>query len=116
MQLGVGTSRLQVDMADNGYQNIMSIDYSVVAIQRLQNLYPGYNRTLQYAVADARAMPQYANGGFYGVLDKGTLDALLCGDSEAADSAAMLKEVLRVLAPGAAYVMITSGQRLQVMG
>ncbi|WIA12444.1 hypothetical protein OEZ85_012480 [Tetradesmus obliquus] len=108
LQLGVGTSRLQVDMADDGYNKVTSIDYSPVAIQRLQDLYPGYSQQLSYAVADARSMPQYPDAGYAGVLDKGTLDALLCGDTEAADAAALLGEVWRLLQPGAAYVMITS--------
>jgi hypothetical protein len=59
-------------------------------------------------VADVRAMPQYVDASFGGVLDKGTLDALLCGDSDVADSAAMLAEVHRLLAPGGSYLMVTS--------
>jgi hypothetical protein len=54
LQLGVGTSRLHVDMADDGYSLITSIDYSPVAIKRLQRQYPGYPG-LHYAVADARS-------------------------------------------------------------
>jgi hypothetical protein len=96
-------------MADDGYTKITSVDYSPVAVQRLQQLYPGYQDQLTYAVADARSMPQYPDAGFAGVLDKGTLDALLCGDTEAADAAALLGVVWRLLQPGAAYVMITSG-------
>jgi hypothetical protein len=97
-------------MADDGYNRITSIDYSPVAVQRLQQLYPGYDGQLAYAVADARSMPQYGDAVFAGVLDKGTLDALLCGDTEATDVAALLGEVWRLLQPGAAYVMITSGE------
>lgn len=33
---------------------------------------------LAYDVADCRSMPQYGNGSFGSVLDKGTLDAVLC--------------------------------------
>ena len=43
-----------------------------------------------------------------GVLDKGTLDALLCGDNADEDSQRMVAEVWRVLEPGGSYVMITS--------
>lgn len=43
-----------------------------------------------------------------GVLDKGTLDALMCGDAADRDSRAMLREVHRVLRPGGVYMMITS--------
>jgi hypothetical protein len=53
-------------------------------------------------------MPQYADASFGGVLDKGTLDALLCGDSDVADSGALLQEVHRLLAPGGSYLMVTS--------
>lgn len=100
---------MQVDMADDGYKRITNTDYSPVAIQRLQHLYPSYNDRLGYAVADARSMPQYASGSYHGVLDKGTLDALLCGDTDERDAADLLQEVWRLLAPGTAYVMITSG-------
>lgn len=67
MQLGVGTSRIQEDMADDGYGHITSIDYSPVAIQRLQQAYAARPQ-LEYAVANARAMPQYADSSFGGVL------------------------------------------------
>jgi ubiquinone/menaquinone biosynthesis C-methylase UbiE len=67
LQLGVGTSRLQEDMADDGYSHITSIDYSPVAIERLQQTYPARPQ-LEYAVADARAMPQYESSSFGGVL------------------------------------------------
>ena len=43
-----------------------------------------------------------------GVLDKGTLDALLCGDAAEDDADRMLREVSRVLQPGGVYLMITS--------
>lgn len=41
--------------------------------------------------------------------DKGTLDALLCGDDDVRAASQLLGEVWRLLAPGTAYVMITSG-------
>ena len=42
-------------------------------------------------------MPEYGDGSFPGgVLDKGTLDALLCGDSDEEESLQMLLECYRV--------------------
>lgn len=61
LQIGVGTSRLHVDMADDGYSLITSIDYSPVAIKRLQRQYPGYPG-LHYAVADARSAANPTTG------------------------------------------------------
>ena len=69
-------------------------------------------------MADVRSMPQYETGSFGGVLDKGTLDAILCGDSDSSDSAAMLAECFRLLQPGGTYFMITSAgprSRLQYL-
>jgi hypothetical protein len=53
-------------------------------------------------------MPQYAGASFASILDKGTLDALLCGDAADADAGAMLGECWRLLAGGGAYLMVTS--------
>jgi hypothetical protein len=111
LQVGVGTSRIQADMALDGYTSIHSTDYSPVAIQRLQQLHAD-NPALTYAVADVRSMPEYADGSYAGVLDKGTLDALLCGDDDTAAAAQMMAEVWRLLQPGASYVMVTSGEWL----
>lgn len=53
-------------------------------------------------------MPQLATASFGCVLDKGTVDALLCGDDDEADSLAMLRECERVLRPGSGvYVCVT---------
>jgi len=60
-------------MADGGYSRIVSIDYSPVAIQRLQQAYPARPQ-LEYAVADATSMPQYEDGAFGGVLVRSTVD------------------------------------------
>ncbi len=43
-----------------------------------------------------------------GVLDKGTLDALICGDMAERDSLLMMREVARVLEGGGVYFMVTS--------
>ncbi len=40
-------------------------------------------------------MPEYKDGQFDGVLDKGTLDALVCGNGANKSAAEMLKECCR---------------------
>ncbi len=118
LQVGVGTSGLQSDMAlRDGYRDILSVDYSPVAIDRLRAALAAQQSpataalraALRYEVADMRSMAGYSPGAFGGVLDKGALDALLCGDTAEGDAAAALGEVWRVLAPGAAYLVVTSG-------
>lgn len=64
---------------------------------------------LSYAVADCRAMPQFMDCEFGGVLDKGTVDALLCSKDGVANVAALLSEASRVLAPGGVFLLISLG-------
>ncbi|KAI8465537.1 MAG: hypothetical protein J3K34DRAFT_84741 [Monoraphidium minutum] len=115
LHLGVGTSTLHADMAArDGYAAIHSIDYSRVAIARQEaaraTLAPAVAAALSYGVADMTDLggAGLGEGAFGGALDKGGLDALLCGDDGEAQAARAVAEVWRVLAPGAAYVMITS--------
>jgi len=115
LQIGVGTSGLQNDMVlSDGYSAIHSVDYSPIAIGRLQDAArtttaPALQDALSFAVADMRRMPQLEDCSFGGVIDKGALDALMCGDNADRDAAKALNEAWRVLQPGAPYLMITSG-------
>ena len=42
-------------------------------------------------------------------MDKGTLDAILCGEQSSEKSARMLAECQRVLKPGGLFVVVTYG-------
>ncbi|DBA87469.1 TPA: hypothetical protein ACH3X1_004508 [Trebouxia sp. C0004] len=64
LQVGVGNSRLQLDMAQEGYTSITSIDYAEVVIEQLQQSHQQYPQ-LQYDVADARLLA--AGGVFLGI-------------------------------------------------
>ena len=119
LQVGVGTSGVQTEMVlRDGYAAITSLDYSPVCIARLEAARdaapaPGGERlraALRYAVADMRSMREAApDGAFAGALDKGALDALLCGDDGEADAARAVDEIWRALRPGGGvYLMVTS--------
>jgi hypothetical protein len=97
----------QVDMALlDGYARIHSVDYSPVAIKRQEAAReaapPQLRAALSYAVADMRRLEGLEDGCFGGALDKGALDALLCGDDGEADAAAAIKEVRASAADAAA--------------
>ena len=53
LQVGVGNSRLQLDMILDDYASVTSIDYSDIVIAQLQKVH-ALHPELQYAVADAR--------------------------------------------------------------
>lgn len=58
---------------------------------------------------DARDL-KYPEREFDVVIDKGTLDAILCGSESAKNAASMLMEVHRVLKRGGLFFLITYGQ------
>jgi len=61
-------------------------------------------------VADVRDMPQFANASFDVIIDKGTLDAILCGTDSMKHSTSMLAEMHRVLKPGGTFFIISYGE------
>lgn len=58
---------------------------------------------------DVREMSVFEPGSFDAVVDKGTLDSILCGQNSKENAEKMLKEVTRVLKDKGVYILITYG-------
>lgn len=98
---------MQDDMAADGYQEVVSIDYSPVCIRQLEQW--KHKPACKFAVADVRSMPQFKDASFQSVIDKGTLDSLLCGPSSFTEAHDALAELYRVLRPGGSLFVVTYG-------
>eukprot|EP01024_Parvocaulis_polyphysoides_P010935 TRINITY_DN13855_c1_g1_i1.p1 TRINITY_DN13855_c1_g1~~TRINITY_DN13855_c1_g1_i1.p1 ORF type:complete len:265 (-),score=23.61 TRINITY_DN13855_c1_g1_i1:329-1123(-) len=110
LQVGVGTSLVQQDMAEDDYELITNVDYSDVAIDSMKEQCPQHlNKNLIYQVVDCREMKMFEDNQFDGVFDKGTLDAILCGDDSYSNAEKLLKECYRVLKPDRYFLIITYG-------
>jgi ubiquinone/menaquinone biosynthesis C-methylase UbiE len=110
LQVGVGTSRLQEHMVRiGGYKNITNLDFSKVVIKQMSELHKSVPE-LKYLVADCRNMPDVEDCSFDVVLDKGTFDAMICGESSLNSSLQMLQECHRVLVPGGTMLIVTYGE------
>ncbi|KAG6679754.1 hypothetical protein I3842_13G008200 [Carya illinoinensis] len=96
------------DMVKDGYEDIMNIDISSVAIDMMRKKY-GNIPQLKYMQMDVRDMSFFPDESFDGVIDKGTLDSLMCGTDAPISSAQMLGEVSRLLKPGGTYMLISYG-------
>merc|ERR1712048_1044219 len=89
-------------------QNIVNIDISNVVIKAMQEKYrdkPG----MSYSQMDARAM-EAADGSYNVVIDKATIDSILCGEGSTHNAQKMLQEISRVLQPNGVYVAVSRGQ------
>ncbi|KAM3143476.1 hypothetical protein pb186bvf_004537 [Paramecium bursaria] len=93
LMVGCGNSKLSEQMYEDGYQNILSIDISETIVQRMQEEARKKNYNLQYRVMDATQLP-FEDKLFDVAIDKGTLDALACGDNLLALK--LIKEMDRV--------------------
>ena len=62
-----------------------------------------------YEVMDCTDL-KYENNSFDVVLDKSTIDALLCGANSFLTVAQMIKELQRVVKPGGLYLTISYGK------
>eukprot|EP01017_Pseudomicrothorax_dubius_P000311 TRINITY_DN0_c1537_g1_i1.p1 TRINITY_DN0_c1537_g1~~TRINITY_DN0_c1537_g1_i1.p1 ORF type:complete len:223 (+),score=60.38 TRINITY_DN0_c1537_g1_i1:46-714(+) len=109
LNVGAGNSRMSEEMYDDGYQNIVNIDVSQIVTKAMQEKYKDKGPNFKYLCMDARNM-DFGDGSFDCVVDKGTLDAVLCGEMSTTNAHKMLSEVHRILTPKGVYICISYGQ------
>ncbi|KAJ4711534.1 methyltransferase-like protein 13 [Melia azedarach] len=108
LMVGCGNALMSEDMVKDGYEDIMNIDISAVAIDMMRRKYE-YMPQLKYMQMDVRDMNSFPDESFDSVVDKGTLDSLMCGPDAPISATRMLGEVSRLLKPGGIYMLITYG-------
>lgn len=109
LELGCGTSSLGADLlADGTVAEITCSDVSRSAIAAMQQQQQTSSKKPKFAVLDclAAALP-FADGSLDAVLDKCTLDSLLCGPDSQARAKAYVAQAHRVLRPGGILVVIS---------
>ncbi|XP_017624464.1 uncharacterized protein LOC108468117 [Gossypium arboreum] len=108
LMVGCGNALMSEDMVKDGYEDIMNIDISSVAIEMMRRKYE-FVPQLKYMQMDVRDMSFFPDESFDSVMDKGTLDSLMCGTDAPISASRMLGEVSRLLKPGGTYMLITYG-------
>jgi len=105
--LGCGTSLQGVEVAQNLRCEVVNVDFaqSCVSYMRERCSSLPCSSLLTWVVADVTQPMPFPPGHFAAVLDKGTLDAIQCDGKGAAHTAAMLREVSRVLLPGGSFIV-----------
>lgn len=106
--VGCGNALMSEDMVKDGYEDITNIDISSVAIEMMRRKYESIPQ-LKYMQMDVRDMSFFSDESFDRVIDKGTLDSLMCGTDAPTSAAQMLGEVSRLLKAGGIYMLITYG-------
>lgn len=109
LMVGCGNSRLSEGLYEAGYKSIVNIDISSVCIEQMKERYSQSHPDMDFITMDATKL-DLPSESFDVVIDKGTLDAILCGTDSYENAAAMLKEISRVLKPAGSLLVITYGQ------
>ncbi|CAL0334918.1 unnamed protein product [Lupinus luteus] len=109
--VGSGNSAFSEGMVDDGYTDVVNIDISSVVIEAMQNKYRD-RLHMKYIKMDVRDMSPFESGSFGAIIDKGTLDSILCGNNSRQHATKMLEEVWRVLEDKGVYILVTYGDPL----
>eukprot|EP00741_Cyanophora_paradoxa_P015877 tig00020909_g15328.t1 len=107
LMVGCGNSKMSEDMYEDGYKDITNVDISPIVIDAMRRA--NAERSMHWHTMDIRQLPADWAGKFDVVIDKGTMDALLCGEGSTANVLAMCQNISRVLKPGGVFVMISYG-------
>lgn len=104
-------------MFEDGYQNIVNIDYSPTIVKAMEEKYKQlgipivckYNSLLTDKQTDALNMSEFQNQEFNVVIDKGTMDSILCGENSVPIGDKLLKEVYRILSHDGVFICVSYG-------
>jgi len=117
LQVGCGNSKLSEDIYDHfsGGLDIVNMDFSPVVIESMREKTRG--KTMTWDVMDCMNL-LYSEASFDAVIDKGTMDALMCEKGEVWELPVDIAErcdkelrgVYRILKSGGVFIYVTFGQ------
>lgn len=107
LHVGCGNSELQDKLYEEGYHKIDNIDISAVVIDQMNKSkeLKGYSE-MTFEVMDVKEM-RYKDRSFDMVLDKSTIDTLMCTDNPILNVAKMTEEIYRVLKDDGVYFVLS---------
>ena len=104
LMVGCGNSQMSNQMYSSNFKNIINIDISDIVIQKMKKQYP----EMEWQEMDATKM-KFEDNYFDCVIDKGTLDAIMCGN-DPKPPAHLILEMHRVTKKGGNFCIITHGE------
>ncbi|KAF7308262.1 Methyltransf-25 domain-containing protein [Mycena chlorophos] len=118
LMLGCGNSTLSQDMYDDGYKNIVNVDYSRVVIEQMRTRHAETRPEMEWLEMDVRNL-DFADASFDVAIDKGTMDAMMTAKGDVwdppqqviDDCSAEVAETIRVLKKSSGiFIYLTFGQ------
>jgi len=110
LNIGCGNSSISESLYDDGYKRITNIDFSGVCIASMKNRNREARGDMTWLMCDPTQGTTFPENFFDFVFDKGCMDAIMCGKEYTEQAAKVVKEVARLLKPGAKYVVFSTGK------
>lgn len=114
LMVGCGNSKLSEQMYDAGYKNIVNVDIAPSIVNLMKDYHDKKEKFMEWEVMDCTAMT-YKDESFDLVIDKGTIDAVICGD-DLSPSLLITREMCRVTKKSGHIVLVSNsapqGRRL----
>lgn len=79
LMVGCGNSRMSEQMYDDGFKNMVNMDISPYVIEKMKVYTDKKEKFMEWVAMDATKMT-FEDKSFDLVIDKGTIDAVICGD------------------------------------
>ena len=67
-------------MFKDGFSKITDMDASPLVVKQMKQYYLDHDIAIPYEHCDLKKMTNFKDAQFDAVIDKGTLDCILCGD------------------------------------
>jgi ubiquinone/menaquinone biosynthesis C-methylase UbiE len=96
-------------MFEEGITNITNVDFSPSVVKLMTNRYLEMGCNIQYKEMNVVEMGDFKNNQFDVIIDKGTLDSVLCGENSIPLVDKMMKEVYRILDHNGVFLCISYG-------
>ncbi|GIQ81694.1 hypothetical protein KIPB_002694 [Kipferlia bialata] len=106
--LGCGSSNLSFDLYDEGVKSIDSIDISQVVVNQLNDRKG--DRNMNFYVRDSTDMGETPDATYDIIIDKATIDSLLCGEGARQKVNDTLSHCSRILKAGGSLISISYAQ------
>eukprot|EP00668_Euglena_longa_P014465 GGOE01018455.1.p1 GENE.GGOE01018455.1~~GGOE01018455.1.p1 ORF type:complete len:207 (+),score=18.33 GGOE01018455.1:66-686(+) len=116
LHIGCGSSALPRAMSNEGWKKVVNVDNCPTVILTMQADPENSHPALEWKVMDVMQL-EFSDNSFGAVLDKGTVDALMCSTPDLREAEArlhcMVREVHRVLAEGGVWLSFSHGAAIQ---
>lgn len=106
--VGSGNSSLGEELCNEGYKNVTNIDFSHILVKQMNERTHEIGEEMEYICMDASQIT-FPPDIFDMVIDKSTLDCIMCGENSFQRVSSYIKGVYKCLKPGGSFVVVSYG-------